>query len=111
MTSKTEQLIREELLSPHTSVGLLLNSILAFPHAEETAGSMKKRLVKELMPWFLSKLFEVEKEAREEGYFELEKLLFADYKRDLKTNEGKDANGYAHAIALAKQVLLTKLKQ
>jgi hypothetical protein len=43
------QKLEADLRSPHTKVGLLLNSELACPHKGETAGSMKERLIPHLM--------------------------------------------------------------
>jgi len=37
--------IEKNLRSPHTEAGLLLNSVLAFPIQNETAGSMKDKII------------------------------------------------------------------
>lgn len=45
-----------DLKSPHSTVGLMLNSVLAFPSKGETAGSMKEKLVPHLKKDFASRL-------------------------------------------------------
>ena len=48
MTNNIERIVEEfeaDLESPHTDVGLLLNSVLGFPAKGETAGSMKTKLI------------------------------------------------------------------
>jgi len=54
-----EEILREfeaDLRSPHETVGLLLNSELAFPKKSETAGSMKERIIPHIMEALRQKL-------------------------------------------------------
>ena len=42
---------KEELRSSHSSVGVMLNSILGFPDKGETAGSMKEKILNVIIPF------------------------------------------------------------
>ena len=58
-TDKLRELREEwkaELSSPHSTVGLLLNSELGFPKKGETSGSMKERLIPHIVDFLHSSI-------------------------------------------------------